>query len=393
MSRGSTLTALAAGTCLCLTVACGRAATSGSADHSASSARTEQTAATASASRTGPTATTANSPISSSPAQPPQLSCSSVPTGPPLALAWPIDPSLAVVVDLTDIAHPRTLCTLTNAYSIVRFNSATVISYAPYTDPSSVVGVASRLIRTDLATGASQTFATAHAGRIDAWAWSPDGQTLVYLADSQLWLKAGDHAAVAVASYTSQPGRGGGWDDEIAVRFSPSGEYFVAVDTVTIPLTFEIRRASDGGLVWSSPSADFGASGFATMAVWSRQVDRLFFHDGTGVRAWEPSGTVTTLAPGLKWISPSLSPDEHKIAYTVLDPTTFHLRVELLDLQTLQVRVLSPDRWNAIFASDDLLLYGKAGVQIPDKGTLAYDLKTGVETVLPFDILLDVWPR
>jgi Tol biopolymer transport system component len=272
-------------------------------------------------------------------------------------------------------------------YSLPKFYSATEISYETPHDYTS-----GRLLRTDLITQATQTFATAQTGNIDAWDWSPDGKTLAYFAEGQLWLKVGNQAAASIASYKSQPGRGGGWADEIAIRFSPSGKYFVAVHTVTIPLTFEIRRASDGGLVWSSSSANFGAAGFATMGIWSRQVDQLLFRDGTSVREWHPSGTITTLVPGLKWISPSISPDGQKVAYTVLDPTTFHLRVELLDLQTLRVRLLSSDRWNAMFASNDLLLYGRAGVQIPDRGTLAYDLNTGVETKLPFDILLDVWP-
>jgi len=275
----------------------------------------------------------------------------------------------------------------------VRFYSQTEISYAPLSVWSGRDGTSSHLVRTNVATQVTRTFATSETGTIDAWDWSPDGKTLAYFAGDQLWLKLGDQAATLVASYKSQPGRGGGWSDEIAIRFSPSGKYFVAVHTVTIPLTFEIRRAADGGLAWSQPRVDFPSPAFTTMAVWSRQGDRLFFRDGNGVRTWDPPATVATLVPGLNWISPSVSPDGHRIAYTVLDPTTFHLRVELLDLQTLQIRVLSPERWNAMFASDDLLLYGRAGVQVPGKGTLAYDLKTGAETEVPFDILLDVWPR
>jgi Tol biopolymer transport system component len=249
------------------------------------------------------------------------------------------------------------------------------------------------LVRTDVTNQSTRTFASAETGTIEAWDWSPDGKTLAYIAGDQLWLKAGNQPAASVASFKKQGGRGGGWDDEIVIRFSPSGTYFVLVHTVTIPNTFQIRRATDGAVVWASPSSDFQAPGFATMPAWSRGVDRLLFRDGNGVRRWDPSGTVTTLVPGLRWYEPSISPDGRTIAYTVLDAQS-KPRVELIDLQSLKVQALpSPLRWRPMFASAGLLLYVRAEENgLPGQGVLAYNLTSRLETALPYVALLDVWP-
>jgi len=243
----------------------------------------------------------------------------------------------------------------------------------------------------------TRTLVSTETGTIEAWDWSPDGNTLAYFAGDRLWLKAGNQPAASVAAFTKQGGRGGGWDDEILIRFSPTGTYFVLVHTVTSPNTFQVRRASDGGVVWSSPSGalDFQSPAFATMAVWSRGVDRLYFRDGNGLRTWDPSGTVTTLVPGLRWYEPSTSPDGRAIAYMALDAQA-NPHVELLDLQTFKTRALpSPLRRAPHFASAGLLLYGTAYANGPPgaaPGVFAYNLNTGVETALPYDILLDVWP-
>ncbi len=298
-----------------------------------------------------------------------------------------------MLVDLGDVTRPRTLCTLTNAFSLVRFYSATEISYAPLSNRASSGGT-SRLARTNVMDQATRTFVSAENGTIETWDWSPDGNSLAYFAGDQLWLKAGNQTAVSVASFKKQGGRGGGWDDQIGIRFSPSGTYFVLVHTVTIPNTFQIRRATDGAVVWASPSSDFRAPGFATMPVWSQGVDRLLFRDGNGVRAWDPSGTVTTLVPGLRWYEPSISPDGRTIAYEVLDAQA-NPRVELVDLQNLKVKALpSLLRWRPMFASAGLLLYIRADANgLPGRGVFAYNLTTGLETALPYAILLDVWPR
>jgi hypothetical protein len=309
-------------------------------------------------------------------------------------LAWPADPSQTGLVDLHDITRPRTVCTLTGANSLVRFYSATEISYAPLSASATPTGTPSTLVRTDVTNQSTRTFATAQTGTFEAWDWSPDGRTLAYFAGDKLWLKVGNQPAASVGSFVKQGGRGGGWDDEITIRFSPSGTYFVLVHTVTVPNTFQIRRATDGAVVWSSPSTDFKAPGFATMAVWSRGADRLLFRDDAGVRRWDPSGTVTTLMPGLKWSDPSISPDGRTVAYEVVDAQA-NPRVQLLDLQSLAIQPLtSAFRWRPMFASAGLLLYIRAdGNGLPGQGVSAYNLTSKLETALPFAILLDAWPN
>lgn len=339
-----------------------------------------------------PTASPISPDATPSPPPAPQLSCSGTPGGLPLALAWPADPAQTVLVDLRDITRPRTICTLTNAYSFVRFYSATEISYAPLSAWASG-STNSRLVRANVTDQVTRTFVSAETGTIEAWDWSRDGTTLAYFAGDQLWLQAGNQPAASVGSFKRQGGRGGGWDDEITIRFSPSGKYFVVVHTVTIPNTFQVRRASDGAVVWASPSSDLRAPGFTTMPVWARGMDQLYFRDGNGLRHWDPSGTVTTLVSGLRWYEPSISPDGRTIAYMVLDAQASP-RVELLDLQTLKAQALpSRLRWNPMFASSGLLLYIRADASgQPAQGVFAYDLNSGLETALPYAVLLDVWP-
>jgi hypothetical protein len=246
------------------------------------------------------------------------------------------------------------------------------------------------LVRTNVTTHVTETVLTKG---VELWDWSRDGNTLAYFADGQLWLKHQGQAAASLASYKLQGGRGGGWDDELAIRFSPNGQYFVFVHTVTTPVTFEIRRASDGGLVWSQPRVEPPSSNVATKAVWSRQRDRLYFRDNEGVRTWEPSGIVTTQVAGLRWITTSMSPDGTTIAYTFQEDKTYRFQVALLDLQTLRSRTLIADRVGAQFASDRLLLSTKIVPGLPGgTGVVAYDVITGVETSLPYDQVIDVWP-
>ncbi len=306
----------------------------------------------------------------------------------------------AVVVDLQNIQAPKTLCTLMNPSSDVRFFSAGEIVYVPYsTYAGSDTVPPSSLVKLTLTQKTSKPIAISDRGA-SAWDWSPDGKTLAYLAGPQLWLKTGNEAAALVASFTLQPGRSGGWDDQILIRFSPSGRHFVLVNTVTIPNTFQIRRASDGSVVWASPSSDFGSAEFATMAAWARHGDRLYFRDGTGIRTWDPTEMVTTLVAGLKWFHPSISPDGRSIAYSVFDqaapgaPRFPH--VELRDLQSGTAHAVGqPLRYHPFFLTSSVVLYGEADPQsgFPAQRSFALDLRTGQETELPFAFVTDVWPH
>jgi hypothetical protein len=314
------------------------------------------------------------------------VSCIATPNGLPLAFVWPSQFEVTAAVDLSDLAHPRTICTFTNIDALARFFSADEISYV-----IPRFGPAANLVRTNLTTHVTETVVSGGAG---LWDWSADGKTLAYFAGGQLWLKHQGQRAVSLAAYEMQLGRGGGWIDELAIRFSPSGQYFVFVHTVTVPLTFEIRRASDGAVVWSQPNVEPHTANFATKAVWARQRDRLYFRHGDDVRSWEPSGSVTTQVAGLKWITTSMSPDGNTIAYTVReDKPPYTFRVALLNLQTLKSRTLIADRVGATFASDRLLLNTKIVPSLPGgTGVVVYDLKTDAETALPYDQLVDVWP-
>ena len=214
-------------------------------------------------------------------------------------------------------------------------------------------------------------------GYVMSIAWNPDGSSVAYLLDTdtpnlgtgaanQLWLKIGSSAPQALTQPIALYGRGGSIDDQILVRFSHDGKYLLMVDTfvVTGPSgspdqAYVQVRAADGSLIFVPPIA-VGASskGWVTMATWSRQSDRLYSRDPAGVHTWDPPSSQGTMAAGLNWFSPSISPDDRSVAYVVSlgynDAEQPH--VEVRDLGSNAVTVIAGVRGAPFFISDSMLL-------------------------------------
>jgi hypothetical protein len=261
-------------------------------------------------------------------------------------------------------------------------------------------------------------------GRIMDLAWTPDGSSVAFLQDTytpglgsgsanQLWLKTGDAAPRALTPLIPLFGRGGSISDQIVVRFSHDGKYLLMVDTyVDAPppaspeqAHFQVRAMPSGNLVWAPPIAlTTGAQGrfsLVTMAAWSGTADRLYYRDDSGVHSWVPPATVATIAAGLAWFSPAVSPDDRYVAYTVSLAEKPY--VEVRDLVSNSVRVLPGTRAAQLFLSSNTLLEGAyEPTNQQGLGTLPYgqtasvvlDLTTGVETPMPVFINpIDYWPR
>jgi hypothetical protein len=191
------------------------------------------------------------------------------------------------------------------------------------------------------------------------------------------------------------------------VRFSPDGKFVLMVDTfvATSPeqVYFRIHAVKDESLVWAAPAAlnPTGKAQFATMAVWLRQTDRLYYRDPAGVQYWDPPKTDGTAYPGLKWYSPTISPDDRFVAYAVDLAAQPH--VEVRELATKAVRVIPGVRGAPFFVEVNKLFVAEyAPSAQPGPGVQAYeqtgrafliDIRTNTETPVPNFIPFDYWPR
>ena len=261
-------------------------------------------------------------------------------------------------------------------------------------------------------------------------AWSPDESSVAYLVYTdapgmvsgsahQLWLKAGKAPARALTPLIPLFGRGGSLDDQTIVRFSHDGKYLLMVDTYVAggpPATpdqaiVQVHSVPDGSLVFVPPSALSQPGNkffyYVTMAAWSHQTDRLYYRDRDGVQVWEPNmySTQKTIAAGLNWFLPSISPGDRFVAYVVTEggSSLSQPHVEVRDLATNAVRVIPGIRAAPFFVSDTLLLVAEYGPNpeqgpgpsyVPTGKGFFFDVRTNVETQTKEVISpIDYWPH
>jgi hypothetical protein len=228
---------------------------------------------------------------------------------------------------------------------------------------------------------------------------------------NQVWLRTGNARPRALTPPITFGGRGGSIDDRILVSFSPDGRYVLVVDTALAgaapaspdQASVQVHSVPDGNLVFVPPSA-LASSGkldpFVTMAAWSRQTDRLYYRDQAGVHTWDPPATVGTLAGGLSWYFPSMSPDGRFVAYAVNMRDQPH--VEVRDLVSNKVQIIPGVRGSPFFITPNVLFEaeyarGQPGPGPPYSPTgrdFVFDLRTNVETPIAASIVpIDYWPR
>jgi hypothetical protein len=317
-----------------------------------------------------------------------------------LVLATLAGTTTVVLRDITSLASPRTLCTFAASFS-PRFATASVIGY---TEQGSALGAPGRIVRLDLSSGTATDVLSWASGGFGAglFDWSPDGRSLTYIGGTTgatVWHLISGGRDQVLANLPAVPGRGvSQQDDDFMVAFSPDGLYLALVQTFATGGSGEsspvqVRRVSDGALVYSAASG--------TMGVWASLPSRLFFRDRAGVMSrWDPGSGVAEMQSSLRWTRPHASPDGRWVAYTTFD-TANHPHVALYSVQG---NSLGPApiglRSSAQFLNNSLVWYqeeaacdcGLSQSQLTGR-TFIYDLAAGAESASRISGLFDVWPR
>ena len=214
-------------------------------------------------------------------------------TGTPTAAATPTAaPGFRVVLYDSASSAPQKLVSLSaGTPAQPRFISDHEIAYIETTNQGT-----SRIMKMDLATRQPVVDLSASA-YVPAFAYKHDGSTLAYLLHNPSTGKAALHWRTngqdTPYALNSVPGRGVGPDDEVRLQYSPDDKYLLMVDTFVgqqdqAPETgqFIVFRA-DNTLAFVPASTN------ATHAVWSKQSNRLYYRDASGIRCWSTPATCT----------------------------------------------------------------------------------------------------
>ena len=352
-----------------------------------------------------PSASPSGSPtVSPSPSAPGavQARCTaSIPARHPLALLTLAGSDAPVLADLSDPRHPSTLCVISGQGQALRLISATELSYAT-ASPGSPGSIATLELTTN--SGGTVASWTGGAFASGAYAWSPDGSTLAYLASSgtavELHLVANEDDRT-IATLPPVGGRGISPDDDnLLLAFSPDDKYLAMVQTFTGGATggdapFQVRRL-DGSLVTGGPAG-------RTMATWAGSGSTLYFRDHAGVERWTAASAVSTVLPSVRWIRPRPSPDGRWITFAQRDAAGLP-SVELLDLtRPGPARQLASGGAEPVFLTPTTLWFRQERLcgpgdtceigppSIPTGATFLYDLGTGRATPSTITGVLDTF--
>ena len=302
-----------------------------------------------------------------------------------------------VVRDVTDPAHPKTLGTV-GQVPAPQFASGSLITYADGTDMWSEP------------IGGSATRMPPPFPGIGAFAWSPDGNSLVFVhgdaaaysgMDVSLWTRGG--AFMALGSIPSMGVSGcetyasctlPNWRD-FQLHFSPDGTLISLVIKSFSGTVFRIWSA-DGKLLEMDDS--YGA----TMSAWSGKA--LYLRDAKGVSVWR-NESISTFLAGVAWIRPSASPGGGMIVYSVRDSAGW-AHTYVVDTATARARELNKARTSAVFLTSRYVWYeGERDCQPEDQcgaspaihplsgKSYIYDLQDGTETESVITGVADVWPH
>ena len=299
------------------------------------------------------------------------------------------DPTI-VIRDIQDPANAKTLCKFDAGATSPQFVSATQVSYTT---------ASNQIVKADLGDGATTILATFRAGfGSGLYSVSPDGRSITYI-DGNAWHLATPSGNRVLTTLAPVPGRGVNPDeDDNFLSFSPDGQYFALVQTFRgggsgAAAPDQVRKASDGSLVYST-------SGM-TMGVWASVPSRLFSRDSGGaVHRWDPSTGPSSMLP-LHWIRPKSSPDGRWIAYTIR--TTSGLgAVGFYSVQGNSVSITTPaGRSGARFLTNDLVWYVEeracatclGSPSTPTGVTYIYSIAGAAEVVSRLSGVYDAWPH
>jgi len=364
-----------------------------------------------------PASPTHTAPSPATAAGSPSAIASPTPTPSPLVIVRSADGYSISVEDLTDPSHPKTVDSFPVGTRVARFISATEIGYTVNSKPDSPTEGETDIYRLKLPSGQPVRVATVQ-GDVVALAWNPDGSSMAFIAytgasgeNHRLWLTSRDSEPRTITPLIPVNAREFVSTDQIAVAFSPDGQYLLMVDTTVRPAssepttaTLQVRQVADGRFLWAPASALRGDLR-TSMAVWSRTTDRLYFQDPdpvagqNGIHIWEPFDKVFLLTGLNGWTSPSVSSTDRFVAYE-FDAEDGRPQIAVRDLTSDAVRRLTPTFGRPLMLSDSRILERHFVRQIagaPGPGYLpdryyVLDLATNQEVALPSDFQpLDFW--
>jgi hypothetical protein len=313
----------------------------------------------------------------------------SVPAGDNLVIGTVAGDPTVVVRDIQDPANARNLCTFDSTALAPQFVSASTVAYET---PDN------QIVKADLAGGGTAILATYGSGfGSGQYAISPDGRSITYL-DGNSWRLVGLSGNKVLSTLPPTPARGVNPDeDDSFLAFSRDGQYIALFQTFHVGGSGEtapdqIRRASDGGLVYSTSGV--------TMAVWASVPSRLFFRDAGGnVKRWDPSTGLSAMT-SLHWIHPRSSPDGRWIAYTFRTPSGLG-GIGFYSVQANSVsNTTPPGRSGVSFLTNDLVWYiGEQACSTclgglkPTGVTYIYSIAAASEVTSRLAGVNDAWPH
>ena len=307
-----------------------------------------------------------------------------------------------ILADVTDPAHPRTICSLTG-HGVPQLVTQTMISWystqgGPGSPGASVIGTL------DLLSGVSALVTSWQGGGFmdGLFTWSPDQSLLAYVTSDagavNLHLSSGGGDRV-VSSMGAVPGRGvNPSEDDAYLGFSQDGAYFALVQTFSSTGDhLQVRKASDGSLAYSQPGG--------TMATWGSSGSRLYFRQlqAKVIYAWDSSAGLTqAFGQELAWIQPRADVGDDYLAFTVRDaPGTPHVWTyghggraggQLPNIRSSPVFLTA----TSVFYVEEAPCGPNCGIgpaTQPDGKTFTYDLGRQVEAPSLISAVYGSWPR
>jgi len=387
---------------LLVIAACGSPNASGQASHSSA----PQVVASASPSPSGtnpsPQALTTPGPLA--------LTCTSqlAPIA-ELALVTLRNSADIAVRDISNLSKPVTRCLIktcvqsciTFGPSFLRFVNSTHISYLV----QAADGSTSALYLVDLQTRKTSLVLGAQAsqGMVD-YAWSPDGNSLVYAAGTDKALVVhqltagrdrvlGSVAPIPAVGCEVACPQANIWD--VRLLYSPDGSRISLVYGI-VHSVFRVW-SSDGTLLKAIDTQAQAQS----MSVWAGS--GLYFEDSKGVEVWR-AGVTSTFLPGIGWIRPRDSSSGGSIVYASRDNSGV-AHTYVVDATSSHVRELEAGRSEPVFLTFGSVWYQgeracvaadncQSGQVVVSTGkTYIYDLQSGTETESVIASVADVWPH
>jgi Tol biopolymer transport system component len=306
------------------------------------------------------------------------------------------------LADVTDVAHPRTICSFTGLWQ-PQLVTSTEISWSASQRAPGTPGP-SMIVTLDVFSGTTAVVASWQGGGLldGLHAWSPDGGLLAYLTSDtngvNLHLLSGGGDRV-VANLGAVPARGTNpSEDDAYLDFSPDGAYFALEQTFTgSGAQLQVRKATNGDLAYSQPAA--------TMATWGSTGSKLYFrHPGAAViYAWDPVALLTQpIGQSLAWIKPRADSGDDYLAFTVRDAAgTPHVWIyghggrsgsQLANVRSSPVFLTASVIFDLEEASCGVNC-GPGPATQPTGRTFTFDIGRQVESASTILSVISTWPR